>query len=207
MADRFPGAPRHADCRAPGRVAADVGRERQHGGYSELAVGRVRDLIAGCGFGVLADIEAGPRGRVGWPSCGGTSRPCTLPAGVQSISPADIAARLGVTTTAVWQTAKRSACRRTAAGGARRYSRAAAEQILARASSGASVQTANYYLGASRAFAGGWFAIEGSRKVRSSTCKAATRRWTAGTIAGNWPSGNCCGCWTRPAAARSCSAA
>jgi hypothetical protein len=121
------------------------------GDYVELAAGRVRDLIAGCEFTVLADIDADRVGR--WlADLRQDKPPVPLAADVATVAPGELAARLGVTVAAVWQQGRRLGLGAEGRGRARRYSRAAAEQILARAGRGASVQTANYYLGAFKSF-------------------------------------------------------
>src|SRR5262245_30239419 len=111
----------------------------------------MRILAAGCEFSTLGEVSA--EAVVEWLNEQRQGRePTRLPGDREAFSPGEIAALLGVTNQALWLQARRAGVKAKGVGRARRYPRAAVEQLLTRAARGMSVQTANFYLAAFKAF-------------------------------------------------------
>jgi integrase len=114
--------------------------------------GRLTTLFDGCGFTVAAEIDAGK--VAGWLNAlrrGG--EPVALPAGVDAFAPAQAAAALGVSPTAVSAAVRRMGLPpATGNGKARRYPRASVEALAANRAKGSGPETVNHYIRAAKGF-------------------------------------------------------
>jgi integrase len=120
--------------------------------HVRLTTGRVAALLAGCGFDVIGDVDAGRAGA--WLSA--LRRPAAatvaLPPGVAEFTPAQVAALLGISPAGLRAAVTRHGLAATGHGRARRLPRATVEALAGRAAAGRGPETVNHYVRAARGF-------------------------------------------------------
>lgn len=119
--------------------------------YVRLARGRIHSLCDGCGFRFLAEVE--PTRVLEWlTELRKDQTPPALPPGRETFTARELAALLEMRADTLRDNARRRGLPKGASGKPAPIPRAAAEELLARACRGASVQTANYYISALKGF-------------------------------------------------------
>src|SRR5262249_33597846 len=116
--------------------------------YVELVVSRLRSLLDGCGFCLIADLSASRAAdwlanlrRQGKPRV-------ELPTGAEEFTPREVAKLLGIRPLSVGTAVRWLRLEATGHGKARRFPRATVLALQDRCARGASVQTSNDYLSA-----------------------------------------------------------
>jgi len=113
---------------------------------------RVRTILDGCGFRFIADLSAS-RVQSFLADLRNTNKaPALLVQGKEWYTKAELAAALGVKPASITPLVRRHRLAAIGTGKARRFPRSTAETLRGRLCRGISIQTANFYLGASKQF-------------------------------------------------------
>lgn len=123
--------------------------------YCKLVIGRLRALLAGCGWRTLDDLTASQAEEWLAGLRASSRQVVVLPEGKEAYRPCDAAKLLGTSLANVRAMVKRHGLEATGQGKARRFPRAAMQALVERQEQGASVQTTNAYMTHLKTF-GNW---------------------------------------------------
>ena len=120
--------------------------------HIKLTTSRVRGLFDGCGFKIIADVDAGR--AVDWITARRQPKPLEVivPLGIESFTPSEAGKLLGISLAGLREAVKRHGLTATGYGKSRRLPRATVEALVNRMNPGCGPATANHYVRAVRGF-------------------------------------------------------